>query len=385
MVGAAALLAMYAAQALYLAAALPMDAEESRTAFLPSNVVHVSAYRAAPTGTLVLVPQLPRKAPALSQEWICGAPDEASVQPPVSPMMRGIAHAVPWRSLPGNPKIWLRLPMIAIGVMLGVSVWIIGRRWYGATGGLAALAIFSFSPALVQAGARFAPQILAAWGIYGVVFTAIALAHACYGAPGTVSAGTRAGKLASFVLALGIGAAAWPSCWFVVALAQAIALSIYVVRARPSPTPGESVGQPTISRLLGILSIGVVLGIAVVLAIYNVRWRELGSAWHAFRVDWPFRRELLQPQHWPLVAMMAFALLAWLVSRRSRWFGNSAPLIAAIVFAFAGPVFALPFVALFVAGVFADLWQSRSAVWRLAMVLLLVANAAAGMWAVLHI
>ena len=74
---------------------------------------------------------------------------------------------------------------------------------------------------------------------------------------------------------------------------------------------------------------------------------------------WPFSRALLMPQHWPVLALAALALVAGCASRRRRWFGATAPLIAAVIFAFAeGGLFALAFAALFVAGVLADLVQA---------------------------
>src|SRR5205085_12322688 len=129
----------------------------------------------------------------------------------ISPLMTAIARAVPWRHLPGNAKLWLRLPMIITGLLLGLSVWIIASRWYGAAGGVIALALYCFSPTHVIAGARLAPDILAAWGYFGTIFTAIAIAHSLYASPETLRGMRRWRNVALFALALGVGFAAAPS------------------------------------------------------------------------------------------------------------------------------------------------------------------------------
>jgi hypothetical protein len=362
------LLLAYAAQAFYLASALPMDGEESRAAFGEAKTVWFAVHDSAaqPPGA---------HSPAQVEE---------PAGRPVSPVMRGIALAVPWRHLPGNPKIWLRLPMILAGMMLGLSVWSIGRRWYGAAGGLMALGIYSFSTSLVQAGARFAPDILAAWGIYGVVFTAMAIAHACYAAPGTVGRRSLAGKFAMFALALGVGAAAQPSWRFVLAVTLAFTFSLYLVRAGSPPRGAESARRPAVLCLLIRLLVALALGIGLLLVIYNVHWSELPAGWR-LNVQFPLKREIFALQHWPMLAMLTLSLFAWLNNRRSRWFGNTAPLVAAVVFVAADSGFyAIPFAALFVAGVLADLLSS-SPKWRVPVLVLLAANGAAGIWAVTQV
>ena len=331
-----------------------MDAEESRNAFSYALV------------------QLDEKRPELRFQL---PPAQADSAKPVSPLMRLLARAVPWRVLPGNPKLWLRLPLIFAGMMLGLSVWIIARRWYAATGGLIALAIFSFSVPLIHAGARFAPDIVAAWGIYGVVFAAIAIAHACYAAPGTVSAGSKATKVAMFALALGVGAAAWPSWWFAVAVGLAFGFSLYLLRSR----------RPPIVNFSLLFGESVALGLALLLGLLNLCWRQTGSSIRVgySSISWP---AIPKVPHWPLAVMLAAAFITWLARRRSRWFGNTAPLIAAIVFAFAdGGLFALPFAALFIAGLFSDLLESQARTWRVAIPVLLVSNAAVALWVVLKL
>src|SRR5580698_7080696 len=80
-----------------------------------------------------------------------------------------------WRWLP-------RLPFLAFGVFLGASLWYVARRLCGNTGGFLALTLYCFSPSMIQASAVWhtEPEILAAWGSFGAIFTAIAVAHTLY-------------------------------------------------------------------------------------------------------------------------------------------------------------------------------------------------------------
>jgi hypothetical protein len=80
-----------------------------------------------------------------------------------------------WRWLP-------RIPFLACGLFLGASLWYVARRLCGNTGGFLALSLYCFSPSMIQASAVWhtEPEILAAWGAFGAIFTAIAVAHTLY-------------------------------------------------------------------------------------------------------------------------------------------------------------------------------------------------------------
>src|SRR5437764_8059412 len=76
---------------------------------------------------------------------------------------------------------WLaRAPYFLFGVLLGASVWYVARRLYGNAGGYIALALYCFSPAMVARGAQIQESGPSAWGIFGIVFTAIAISHNLY-------------------------------------------------------------------------------------------------------------------------------------------------------------------------------------------------------------
>src|SRR5262249_41148623 len=78
---------------------------------------------------------------------------------------------------------WLaRLPSIIFGMLLGASLWYVSRRLYGNAGGYIALSLYCFSPAILQNSTLWfaQPEISAAWGTFGAIFTAIAVAHTLY-------------------------------------------------------------------------------------------------------------------------------------------------------------------------------------------------------------
>ena len=65
----------------------------------------------------------------------------------------------------------LRLPFLAAGCLLGAGLWWVTRRLYGNLGGYTALALYCFSPAVLKACVAPNPEVLAALGVYGGVYT----------------------------------------------------------------------------------------------------------------------------------------------------------------------------------------------------------------------
>src|SRR5437773_731825 len=79
--------------------------------------------------------------------------------------------------------VWLaRAPYLLFGVLLGASLWYVSRRLYGNAGGYVALGLYCFSPAIIRSSAVWfaEPEVGAAWGAFGTIFTAIAVAHTLY-------------------------------------------------------------------------------------------------------------------------------------------------------------------------------------------------------------
>jgi len=75
----------------------------------------------------------------------------------------------------------LRLPFLACGCVLGGGLWWVTRRLYGNQGGYIALALYCFSPAVLRMCVTPNPEIFAALGVYGGLYTCIGVAHAMQG------------------------------------------------------------------------------------------------------------------------------------------------------------------------------------------------------------
>ena len=126
---------------------------------------------------------------------------------------------------------WLaRAPYLLFGVLLGGSLWYVSRRLYGDAGGYIALALYCFSPGIIRSSAVWAasPEIGAAWGAFGAVFTAIAAAHTLYAPREVVLWNWRRILLLGLSLALAIGS----QFSLIVVVPIALAFMLYLAPAR---------------------------------------------------------------------------------------------------------------------------------------------------------
>jgi 4-amino-4-deoxy-L-arabinose transferase-like glycosyltransferase len=272
-----------------------------------------------------------------------------------------------------------RLLFALAGFLFGFSLWHVARRLYGNTGGYIALALYSFSPLMIVASATIGYDLIAAWGAFGAVFTAIALSHTLLAPPVD-----RVRRTILLGVALGMGIGADYSVAVVVLVA--LALMLYLAPER---------------RTAAVAWLGAALGVAA-LILWAVFFFNAGAMLTALRQARFFE---LRPQEvaggipydalvaWllgtiPALVLFGVALMAFLRSRRSRYFGNALPLAlggALLLVSLATPyylsvkylIWALPFLFLFGAGVFADLLEEpRSSLWaRRVVVGALVANA----------
>ena len=128
-----------------------------------------------------------------------------------------------WRWLP-------RFPFLAFGIFLGASLWYVARRLCGNTGGFLALTLYCFSPSMIQASAVWHtdPEILAAWGSFGAIFTAIAVAHTLYAPREVILWNWRRILLLGVSLAIAVGSQF--SMIIVVPLALAFLLYLAPIR-----------------------------------------------------------------------------------------------------------------------------------------------------------
>jgi hypothetical protein len=262
---------------------------------------------------------------------------------------------------------WLmRTPYIVFGLLLGASLWYVARRLYGDAGGYIALALYCFSPTILRQSTlwRSQPEMGAAWGTFGAIFTAIAVAHTLYAPREVVFWNWRRILLLGLSLALAIG------CQFslIILVPLTLALMLYV-----APT-----------RRLAAIVIWLVSCCVATLLLYAAYAFHPGIFWQGLRhasffgMTW---RALLMP-HAYLEAFAAIvdsgpavpvallgALATYLFWRRARYFGNTAPLLIAILFlgmAVAAPhysgmgfqMMAIPFLFVFIAGISADLLET---------------------------
>jgi len=265
-----------------------------------------------------------------------------------------------WRWLP-------RLPFLACGLFLGASLWYVARRLCGNTGGFVALTFYCFSPSVIQASAVWhtEPEISAAWGAFGTIFTAIAVAHTLYAPREVVLWNWRRIVLLGVSLAIAIGA----QFSLIVLVPMALAFLLYVAPVR------RKAG-------LVIWIAACVFGFILLFATYFFRPHAFaesmrhaifwGATWRGFIVLGVYKQVAVQiGRACPALAVFLPVTLAiYAVWPRTRYFGNTAPLLIAILFFalgmahpdLAGAGFllaAIPFLFLFVAGVLADLLETR--------------------------
>lgn len=300
-----------------------------------------------------------------------------------SPLVGGFERIIPWRKLSVNPKIPLRLPFATIGVLLGLSLWFIANKWYGPEGGLLALALYCCSPLMVIGGSEVDPTLLATWGFYGAVFLAVATAHSLYAPPGSLGWWREWRNPLLFGITLGVGSAA--HFWCLLSLPFAFSYSLFLA-------PGSR------RKLIFSLGVACCLAALVLCACYSfspeaivhaIRSAEVVNLKGAAVSTLPMAKEVARTDL-ILVACTALALLAWCVTRPARHFTNTASLLIIPVV----PMFAMfrredyfsfaytpvvPFAAMFIGGVFADLMQTRySRFWRVAAFCLGLAAAITG-------
>ena len=277
------------------------------------------------------------------------------------------ASAKYWQWLP-------RLPFLACGLFLGASLWYVARRLCGNTGGLIALTLYAFSPSLIQASAVWhtEPEIVAAWGAFGSIFTAIAVAHTLYAPREVVLWNWRRIVLLGISLAIAVGAQF--SMSVLIPLALGFLLYVAPVRQRAG---------------LVIWMAACFVGTLLLLEVYFIHWRPFaesmrhaafwGATWRGFSVPALYRHVAIEiGRACPALALLIpVAIATYAAWPRTRYFGNTAPLLVSVLFivlAMAHPhvagagflVAAIPFLFLFVSGVLADLLETSCRPWVMA-------------------
>ncbi len=317
-----------------------------------------------------------------------------SAEPVSSPFIPLLSVAGIIFHLPRNPvlldQFWLdqhrwfiRAPFLLAGLCLGISLWYVARRLYGTAAGHIVLALFAFSPGMVACSSLAGPQIFAAWGAFGLIFTAIATAHTLYAPREVILWNWKRIALLGISVTFAIGAQ-WPLAWLLI---PAAAFMLWAVPHR------------RFAALLILFSATVVSFVlldACYLAATPALIRGLShAAWPQFSLASLSPALLLRMiGHFffdaaPASLLTFFcAFAAWLAWPRTRFFGNTAPLIVFFLLLVMGILLpmngvgavlfaSLPFLMLFCAGVFADLIESKLQAPALAVIFAIIAAQAA--------
>jgi hypothetical protein len=263
---------------------------------------------------------------------------------------------------------WLaRTPYLIFGILLGASLWYVARRLYGNAGGYIALGLYCFSPAILRSSTLYSapPEMGAAWGAFGAIFTAIAVAHTLYAPREVVVWNWRRILLLGLSLALAIGS----QFSLIILIPIALGFMLYLAPTRR---------QAAVAIWAAGCGVAFLLLLASYLFRLGVFWRGMRHAkffeitWKVFAMPGAYTRLLAQiGQSGPvLLVTIPVALIAYFAWRRTRYFGNTAPLMIAALFltlglgmphypGFGFQLMAVPFLFVFVAGIGADLLETR--------------------------
>jgi hypothetical protein len=196
-------------------------------------------------------------------------------------------------------------------------------------------------------------EVLAMWGLYGLVYTAIGVAHAMQGPRRKWKP-----RIVLLTVALGLTAAAHLLA-AMVGFALALVLMLYLAERRRS-------------YVMQILVYAAIGALVILFGFYAFRlsafsyvftgggarfWFTLANARGFFTSMW----------NGPIAVATGVAVLVWVLMRRSRYFGNTVPLLMTLLLlplmttqTVSEPwLWALPFLFTFVGGVFADVLETR--------------------------
>jgi len=276
------------------------------------------------------------------------------------------------------PSYWqwlVRLPFMIIGVLFGGSIWYVARRLYGNIAGYIALILYAFSPWFVIHSAMVQPEVIAGWGAFGVVFTAIGVAHTLYAPREVVLWNWK--RILLLGVALGIGCSAQAAVLVLVPIA--LGFMLYLAPERR--------GAATV-----IMLAGCVVGFVVLAAVYGFHlsslWRGIASS-HGLHINadaysapitWALIATFFVRQQPTVTLLFLISLITFAAWKRTRFFGTAAPLLVFGVLLLIGigipaqgalPFYlmAMPFAFVFISGVLTDLLESRNAPISLGVIL----------------
>jgi hypothetical protein len=271
-------------------------------------------------------------------------------------------------------KYLMRLPFVLFAVWLGGGLWWVARRLFGNEGGAFALGLYVLCPEVVRYATHPNNEILALWGLYGLVYTAIGVAHALQGPRAKWKP-----RIALLATALGLTAAAHVLA-ALIGFVAALAFLFYLAERRRS----------YVMQIMIFAGLGAML---VLFASFSFRPSAFvyvftgGSARFWFTTE-ALRSFITSPANAGILVASAVALVVYVTSRPSRYFGNTTPLLMVLALfplyttqVVSAPwVWALPFLFTFVGGVFADILESRQRKLFLALSAAILVTQAALCW-----
>ena len=249
-------------------------------------------------------------------------------------------------------NLFLRLPFTFAALALGACLWWVTRRLYGNTGGYIALGLYCFAPPIIAVATTPNNEIWAAFGLFSAVYAAIGVAHALQGPRKKWRP-----RIILLAIVLGVLAAAHIAA-FLLALFFIVGFIAYVAETKRAYLPT-------------LLIVWVLGAMFILFASYAFQPDAFSYVFRSQAAKLGFS---LQPAHImfssPTNAGITIAAIAALVFyigvRRSRYFGNTAPLIVAVILLMLVTtgvpgqprLWALPFLFCFIGGVFADLLET---------------------------
>jgi hypothetical protein len=239
------------------------------------------------------------------------------------------------------------------GIFLGGALWWVTRRLYGNTGGFIALAFYCFCPLVIHACTYPNNEILTAFGLFASLYTAMGVAHAMQGPPRKWRS-----RIVLLTLTLAFTAGSHVAA-FLLALLLSIVLMAYLAVGRRA-------------YIVPIMMTAVIGTLLLLFASYDFSMDAFsyffrsGAGRISFSLE-PTRHWFLSLPNSAVTLAAATALVLYLPTRRSRYFGNTVPLLLALLFltlitpgiSSEPTLWALPFLLTFIAGVFADFLETR--------------------------
>jgi hypothetical protein len=287
---------------------------------------------------------------------------------------------------------WLiRLPFVLSGLFLGASLWYVSRRLYGNTGGYLALLIYAFNPAVVPQMSFAESPIVAAWGAFGTVFTAIAVAHTLYAPREVVLWNWRRIFLLGFCIFLMVGSQ-FSTVWL---LLLALAFMLWAVPHRRVAAIAIWVSACVVGFVF--LSAAYLFRMGEMFqSLRNARWLLFSPAAISSSVVYRVAANFFVRQVAAATLLFVIALLVFLTWKRTHFFGNTAPLLVSLLLILLGIAMpgsmdfslfvALPFLMVFTSGVLTDLLESDRITIALGVVMgVLLTQAVTGIMGLAHL